>query len=517
MLRRFPARHAHLLLARDVPFLLPVSLLHNHTRVFVPTNPPKPADELEELPCSKPTTNTAPASSSTAKVSHPWPEWVNLMDALSREGYFDGDGDPFHVNGGALGPKESNSIRTACLNFARDRNHIMGCLSSKHIRVIVECGCPSTDRKVVNSSKRLRAYLGLDESNVCSSCNLRGNCERAFVEAQEGECGRTVDVMRILLTYGLDPVFSTVENKPCLNITVKESVRNLLKQMVEYSTNLPISHSLKPTRVEDPSTNPNSQGKDHTDNPLRQGDWHCPKCNFMNFSRNIKCLRCDEVNEEKLRQIREEQEHLPLKRGDWICDKCSFLNFAKNTRCFQCKAKPPKRQLNPGEWECESCNYLNFRRNAICLKCDHRRPKALNVSNISLRPGDGKERKYEAGDGANSPPSLRRQGLHRGANDWRFVDGEEENEGREQLNSVDELSRFIDFPIAGGKSDLSRDPQKREEWKSKMVERKEIGAGGETKSRDVLQACRIPARPERSECVHEEDDMVDWFGIRDKL
>ncbi|KAM0961101.1 hypothetical protein ACFX2I_020418 [Malus domestica] len=40
--------------------------------------------------------------------------------------------------------------------------------------------------------------------------------------------------MRFLLTYGLDPVIGTVENKPCLNKMVKESVRRLLKQMVEF-------------------------------------------------------------------------------------------------------------------------------------------------------------------------------------------------------------------------------------------------------------------------------------------
>lgn len=40
-------------------------------------------------------------------------------------------------------------------------------LSKKDIKVIAGCGCPSTDRKVVNSGKRLRAYVGIDEGNVC--------------------------------------------------------------------------------------------------------------------------------------------------------------------------------------------------------------------------------------------------------------------------------------------------------------------------------------------------------------
>lgn len=62
-------------------------------------------------------------SSLTLKISHPWLEWVNLMEAMSKQGYFDGDGNPFANE--VFGPKESNSIRTASLNYARDRYHIM--------------------------------------------------------------------------------------------------------------------------------------------------------------------------------------------------------------------------------------------------------------------------------------------------------------------------------------------------------------------------------------------------------
>lgn len=39
-------------------------------------------------------------------------------------------------------------------------------LSRKDIGVIVTFGCPSLDRKVINSGKRLRAYAGIDEGNV---------------------------------------------------------------------------------------------------------------------------------------------------------------------------------------------------------------------------------------------------------------------------------------------------------------------------------------------------------------
>lgn len=36
------------------------------------------------------------------------------------------------------------------------------------IQIITGTGCPSLDRKVVNSGKRLRAHVGIDEGNVCT-------------------------------------------------------------------------------------------------------------------------------------------------------------------------------------------------------------------------------------------------------------------------------------------------------------------------------------------------------------
>ncbi|KAG4982819.1 hypothetical protein JHK82_027671 [Glycine max] len=41
--------------------------------------------------------------------------------------------------------------------------------------------------------------------------------------------------MRIILTYGLDPINGSVENKPCLTKRVEESGRRLLKEIVEHS------------------------------------------------------------------------------------------------------------------------------------------------------------------------------------------------------------------------------------------------------------------------------------------
>lgn len=101
------------------------------------------------------------------------------------------------------------------------------------------------------------------------------------MKAREDEGGRTVDVMRFLLTYGLDPVIGSVENKPSLNKKVKESVRTLMKEMVEFKVE---EHDHEPpkatTHVRTSSTTQESGSKKERsqfDVPMKQGDWICPK------------------------------------------------------------------------------------------------------------------------------------------------------------------------------------------------------------------------------------------------
>lgn len=99
------------------------------------------------------------------------------------------------------------------------------------------------------------------------------------MKARQEEGGRTVDVMRILLTYGLDPITGTLENKPLLNKLVKESVRRLLKEMVKYSSkqldsNLPKASLKRVASAQDHSSPPE---KGHLNVPMKQGDWLCPK------------------------------------------------------------------------------------------------------------------------------------------------------------------------------------------------------------------------------------------------
>ncbi|KAI7735001.1 hypothetical protein M8C21_019799 [Ambrosia artemisiifolia] len=307
------------------------------------------------------------------------------MEKLMKYGYFDAVRNPFG-SGGLVDDKGCNRIRTACLNFARDRPSLMSCFMDRDIKMIAGSGCPSIDRKVVNSGKRLRAHLGIDEGNVCSSCNLRGNCERAYVKAHEDEGSHTVDVMRFVLTYGLD------HNKPFINKQLEEAVRNLTKDMVKFSKKkLDIDPS---KRVSSAQRTPTQQQEDQSTNPTIHGGW---SCSSSRKTSKIKEQSGSCSVEGRLAMYKQyhvsEEAALPFFTHAILLDRafvhfktegneprCNFFNFAKNTRCLQCHTNPPRRQLNPGEWECDSCNYINFRRNMVCLKCDHKRAKAFDNS-----------------------------------------------------------------------------------------------------------------------------------------
>ncbi|KAL6969998.1 hypothetical protein U1Q18_029707 [Sarracenia purpurea var. burkii] len=298
MLKLFRSIHGHIFQTPKFQFkipnlLVPNSHLYNSCETLAPDwDQGFVLNEVEEFPSAQSLEQrdsftresgenfdqSASMKTRKVQVSHPWPEWVKLMEQLLRNGYFEDVGNPFRK--GELDAKDVNRIRTACLNFARERIYLIRYFSTNDIQVIAGSGCPVIDRKVVNSGKRLRAHVGIDERNVCSSCTLRGNCERAYVKARNDEDGRTVDVMRLLLTYGLHPLSGMVENKPCLNKLVKGSVRRLLNQMVghgmkELNSDLPIGTFTKSNpALQESSTH---QGKGHITVSIKRGDWICSK------------------------------------------------------------------------------------------------------------------------------------------------------------------------------------------------------------------------------------------------
>ncbi|XP_014517116.1 uncharacterized protein LOC106774592 [Vigna radiata var. radiata] len=289
-----------------------------------------------------------PPPKKAVELVHPWPEWIQLMEMLVHQNYFDHrrmDEDKMVLDSGFNPPvvaegfdftKDFKSVHMACLNHGRDRFDILRSLSRKDIQVLVGYGCPTMDRKVVFSAKLLRKHAHLDEGDVCSSCSLRNSCERAYLLTNKEDEARTLDVMRLLLTFGFDPVDGSVINKSLLKQkSVKTVVRKLLHEVVKLSS-VPIDPNLPPPVIKKPPP----KVKQPPPPPKRR-------------------IGRDDVE---------------MKKGDWLCPKCEFMNFAKNTACLQCDAKRPKRQLLPGEWECPECNFLNYRRNMVCFHCECKRP-----------------------------------------------------------------------------------------------------------------------------------------------
>lgn len=159
------------------------------------------------------------------------------------------------------------------------------------------------------------------------------------------------------------------------------------------------------------------------------------------------------------------------------------------------------------------CNYINFRRNMVCLKCDHKRPRSSaepvhedggyhNSNRVSFVGGDANI--VNNGSCAGQCRGVQ----NRSANRWRFV--VEENDDCSHSNSLDKASRFVDFPIAGGKTELSQNPQKRDRWRLRMLE-KSKGATTDLASDDEVRSASIERRAQFSDSTDDEE-MAEWFG-----
>ncbi|KAF7805111.1 protein ALWAYS EARLY 2 isoform X3 [Senna tora] len=348
------------------------------------------------------------------EVVHPWPEWIELMERLVQQNYFDhrrrdedklvrdlGFDDAVVADDvGFDFTRDFKSVQTACLNFGKDRFDILRSLSRQDIQILVGFGCPTVDKKVVFSAKLLRKHVHLDEGDVCSSCSLRNSCERAYLLTNKEDEARTIDIMRVLLAFGFDPVNGSTINKSLpKQKSVKTVVRKLLHEVVKLSS-VPIDPNLPPPVIKKPP-------------PKVKQPPPPPK----------KRVGRDDVE---------------MKKGDWLCPKCDFLNFAKNTVCLQCDAKRPKRQLLPGEWECPECNFLNYRRNTVCFHCECKRP-----------PDEFLENKMQDKQHTFNPRMDKISSRKEVSNAWNFDFDDDESDGADvaafeyaDAHAIDE-----DFPL----------------------------------------------------------------------
>ncbi|CAH9107362.1 unnamed protein product [Cuscuta epithymum] len=268
--------------------------------------------------------------SSFSSTTHPWQEWCNLINAISADVKVEEHGvspeDDGFVAYEQL-PYDFLQAASACLAFARQRPNLLGSLSKRDIEVVVTNGTPFLFRTALETARRMRAFLGIDGNHALD----RGDVH-------------TIDIMKYIISYASNPAGSPGCNTVYSRELLETSIRNLLHQLVEVGWGPPAS-VLPPPGVHQFSG--------------RAGETAWPA------GKNIV-----------------------MKRGDWICPKCKFMNFARNIKCLECEELRPRRQLTGGEWECPKCDFFNYGRNMVCLRCNSKRPAEASVNSDTRSLGD---------------------------------------------------------------------------------------------------------------------------------
>uniref|UniRef100_A0A0A0LH28 RanBP2-type domain-containing protein n=1 Tax=Cucumis sativus TaxID=3659 RepID=A0A0A0LH28_CUCSA len=267
------------------------------------------------------------ANSMFSPDSYTWREWSQFLGGLISGGYFGRQVSGIELVSDLELPAEFLSTANACLAFSLEREHLLGLLPRKDIEVLVESVSPCFFRDGDDSSRKMKLFLRGDETQVLDH-------DKAHI----------IDLFKFILSYARNPTVSSESNLYGRDL-VESSVRNLLREICQLGfSNL------------DPNLQTANQFPDKYGRP--RGPYG-PK--------------------------------IEMKRGDWVCPRCSFMNFARNVKCLECDEARPKRQLNGGEWECPQCDFFNYGRNTLCLRCDCKRPGAPSISNINENFASGND------------------------------------------------------------------------------------------------------------------------------
>ncbi|KEH23548.1 zinc finger protein VAR3, chloroplastic isoform X3 [Medicago truncatula] len=268
--------------------------------------------------------HTQPSQSPLTGTHHPWPEFSRFLSHISSAGYTS-PSDAFSPT-----VELSQAEVSACLSFARDRPNLLRLLSIRDVAVVVQHGTPFMFSDSQDSVSKMKSFLSNGDSTALDS-----------------DKANMVDLMKFMLSYASSCLVSSEMNNLYNRNLVESSVRNLFGELFKLSYSTP---------------GPNSF--DSVQNQMPGGRFE----HTMPPGQNIE-----------------------MKRGDWICPRCNFMNFARNMKCLECEEARPKRQLTGGEWECPQCDFHNYGRNVACLRCDCKRPGQISLGSINTtsHPGYG--------------------------------------------------------------------------------------------------------------------------------
>ncbi|CAA2955968.1 zinc finger VAR3, chloroplastic [Olea europaea subsp. europaea] len=316
--------------------LCPLGLSSTKSKTHTPQILPLNSTQQQHFH-SQPANNNTYTLNSSQHHSHPWREWTHFVNTISLCSTPNEQGVTVPMNHEILPddafvvyeelPEDFVRAAASCLAFARDRPNFLGLLSRREIEVVVSNGTPYLFESALDTARRMREFLGTDEGNVLG-----------FDKAS------MVDLMKYILSYASNPSLSSERNGLYSKELVELSVRNLLQELGKLSSG--------PPKMNIPASEEQfSGGYGQTSGPIRQ--------------------------------------NIEMKRGDWICPKCSFMNFARNVKCLECEGPRPTRQLTGVEWNCPQCDFFNYGRNLVCLRCDCRRPGVASSYTGDARLGSG--------------------------------------------------------------------------------------------------------------------------------
>jgi hypothetical protein len=173
--------------------------------------------------------------SGVGSLEHPWAEWVQFLEHLNDSGYLS---KALNFQGGPIDLRDcsmellGHHLRFAAQIFAKDHAEISKLLSGSDMRKIALFGCPSLEKKDVFAAKRLRSFFNIEQGTACRPCNLKDTCSAPFAKVSKVRSLTAEDVVRLLCTFGLN----AEKNELSIPDDVKQSVVNLLKELVDFST-----------------------------------------------------------------------------------------------------------------------------------------------------------------------------------------------------------------------------------------------------------------------------------------